>query len=81
MAQTHFRGGYPLSGDPQTERQSHVGKDRPRCRVCDARIFGDEDWLPNKCLDAEDGRHVYPDGSRAPLSPAQRAAQSADEAP
>lgn len=66
------RGGYPLSGDPAKGRVMHTGAEHPRCRECGFVIFGDEDCLPNTCPLTVDHRHVYPDGTLAPMSPAQR---------
>lgn len=66
--QTFFRGGYPLSGDPTMGRAMHNGQDRPRCTVCGVGIFGDEEYMPNKCSMDAQGQHTYPNGEKTPVS-------------
>lgn len=69
------RGGFPLSGNPATERAMHVdvGNGKPRCTVCGMGIFGDENWLPNLCGRTEDERHVYPNGEKSFMNRIQAA--------
>lgn len=66
--QTFTRGGYPLSGDPAMGRALHTGDDRPRCSVCGVGIYGDEEYLPNKCFQTDRGMgpHTYPNGEKCP---------------
>ena len=66
--QTFTRGGFPLHSDPSMGRTFHGADQDVRCTVCGGTIFGDEEYLPNKCPLAETplGPHTYPNGEKCP---------------